>query len=188
MSGIASRLPTIILLHRGEKKHKCSIQALRGRPEILFLRAPGCRLPHLDQYVRLGLPGPPLTPRDKACGLLLVDANWRRADRMAAMVREVPVRSLSGWQTAYPRASKNSQDPAQGLATVEALFAALLILGRDPGGILEHYHWRELFLAQNRELIQALGGPPGLIPAGDNTGLPGPIIGPAESAPEAAPR
>jgi pre-rRNA-processing protein TSR3 len=62
---------------------------------------------------------------------------------------DVPPRSLHGWRTAYPRVSKRGTDPDNGLAPVEALFAAYHVLGRPTEGLLEHYRWREEFLRLN---------------------------------------
>jgi len=52
-------------------------------------------------------------------------------------------------QTAYPRVSKTYDDPAGGLATVEALYAAYRLLGRPTEGLLDHYRWAEEFLRRN---------------------------------------
>ena len=70
----------------------------------------------------------------------------------AAMTRDfedVPPRSLRGWRTAYPRVSKRGTDPDNGLASVEALFAAYHLLGRPTAGLLDHYRWAAQFLAAN---------------------------------------
>ena len=54
--------------------------------------------------------------------------------------------------TAYPRRSRLFADPAQGLASVEALYAALAILGRPRPELLEGYRWASEFLRANPEL------------------------------------
>jgi pre-rRNA-processing protein TSR3 len=41
------------------------------------------------------------------------------------------------------------QDPAAGLATVEALYIAYHILGRPTEGLLDEYRWAEEFLRAN---------------------------------------
>lgn len=74
---------------------------------------------------------------------------------MEADYADLPVRSLAPWRTAYPRQSKTSTDPAAGLATIEALYAACVQMGRDVTGLLDLYHWREEFLAANAELTAA---------------------------------
>ena len=63
---------------------------------------------------------------------------------------ELPVRGLpAGWTTAYPRVSKLTEDPAVGLATIEAIYAAYAALGRDTTGLLDQYRWRDDFLRLN---------------------------------------
>jgi pre-rRNA-processing protein TSR3 len=54
--------------------------------------------------------------------------------------------------TAYPRASKLSADPEGGLATIEAVFAALRMLDRSTAGLLDEYRWRDEFLRHNPSL------------------------------------
>jgi pre-rRNA-processing protein TSR3 len=58
-----------------------------------------------------------------------------------------------GVRTAYPRRSKLYQDPAGGLASVEALAAALHVLGLPPDAVLDGYRWREPFLELNRSFF-----------------------------------
>jgi len=57
-------------------------------------------------------------------------------------------------KTAYPRRQEDCQDPERGLASVEALFAAYTILGRDTTGLLDFYYWKEDFLLKNPLLIK----------------------------------
>jgi pre-rRNA-processing protein TSR3 len=122
---------------------------LKGRPDLVFLTYPVTRLPPLDGYVRLAAEGEELSAREAACGLLLVDGSWRRAQLMNRGFLDVPPRSLRGYRTAYPRKSKRGTDPDNGLATVEALFLAYHILGRPTDGLLDHYRWAEEFLRLN---------------------------------------
>jgi pre-rRNA-processing protein TSR3 len=68
---------------------------------------------------------------------------------MTQHVAEVPVRSLPPLVTAYPRSSKAFDDPNEGLATIEAVYAALTILGRNTSGLMEGYPWADAFLSQN---------------------------------------
>ena len=88
--------------------------------------------------------------------LLVLDSSWRRLPKLAATVDGAPVRRrLPPLVTAYPRKSRDFEDPGEGLASVEALYAALVLLGH--GGVehlLEHYRWREEFLAANREALE----------------------------------
>jgi pre-rRNA-processing protein TSR3 len=87
----------------------------------------------------------------------VLDGTWRWAAQMEREFVEVPVRSLPPLQTAYPRLSKLFDDPTAGLATVEAVYAALRILGRDTTGVLLHYPWRDEFLARNSAVFADCG-------------------------------
>jgi pre-rRNA-processing protein TSR3 len=140
--------PTVIVRNPRENPRKCSVLPLRGRSDLVFLTEP-TSVPSLDGYVRLAAEGPALGARDAACGLLLLDASWRRAEAMNRAFAYVPPRSLSGFRTAYPRVSKHGTDPENGLASVEALFLAYHLLGRPTEGLLDQYHWRYEFLRLN---------------------------------------
>src|SRR4051812_24271368 len=128
-------LPTILLMHPREKAVKCTVACLRKREGFVFCTHPD--IPAIPAgYVRLGLGGPLLSADDADAGLLVLDGTWRLARRMEPFVRHVPVRTLPTWRTAYPRVSKFSQDPSDGLATIEAIFAAYHLLGRPTDGLL----------------------------------------------------
>jgi pre-rRNA-processing protein TSR3 len=142
--------PTIVVRHPHENPRKCSILPLRGRPDMVFLTYPVARPPSLEGYVRLAAEGPELSPVDAACGILLLDGSWSWADTMTRAYEHIPPRSLHGYQTAYPRASKRGTDPGNGLASLEALYLAYHILGRPTEGLLDHYRWAEQFLEVNR--------------------------------------
>jgi pre-rRNA-processing protein TSR3 len=152
---ISSFPPTVIVRHPKENPRKCSILPLRGRPDLIFLTYPVKEPPSLAGYVRLAAAGPELSADDADKGLLLLDGSWRWAGSMSRAFLEVPPRSLHGWRTAYPRASKRGTDPDNGLASVEALFIAYHILGRPTAGLLDHYRWAEEFL-----LCNSLPSPP----------------------------
>jgi pre-rRNA-processing protein TSR3 len=145
--------PTIIVVHPKERRSKCTVEPLRGRSDVVFWRFPQIGAEPLGGYVRLGLGGKVLTPADRERGLLVLDGTWRLAGRMEAPFAALPVRSLLPWRTAYPRVSKLFDDPAQGLATIEALFAAFLQMGRATTGLLEGYRWTDQFLELNAELL-----------------------------------
>lgn len=140
---------TIVLVHRRERKHKCSVLPLCGREGFLFHTYPEPFTDSLDHHVRLGFGGPPLSLGDCDKGLLVLDATWKLAKRMENVYREVPVRSLPLCKTAYPRTSKANDDPAGGLATIEAIYLAHTILGRETQGLLDNYYWAEEFLLTN---------------------------------------
>jgi pre-rRNA-processing protein TSR3 len=149
-----TQLKTIIVVHERENRAKCSVEPLRPRADFEFWTFPGQQHGPLENYMRLGLGGPLLTPADQSQGLFVLDATWRLAEKMERAYPELPVRSLLPWQTAYPRVSKMFADPATGLATIEAIYAAFLQLGRPVDGLLDAYHWREEFLAENAGLIE----------------------------------
>jgi pre-rRNA-processing protein TSR3 len=104
----------------------------------------------LPGYVRLSAEGETLSAADFDKGILLLDASWRWAHAMSRDFLDLPPRALHGFQTAYPRKSKQGTDPDNGLASVEALFIAYHILGRPTAGLLAHYRWAEEFLRLNQ--------------------------------------
>ncbi len=141
---------TIIVVHPRERRSKCTVEPLRGREDFIFWTFPEMGSEPLDGYLRLGIGGPMLSTADRDHGLLVLDGTWRLADRMEKFFRDVPLRSLPSVKTAYPRASYIYPDPAGGLATIEAIFAAYRILGRPCAGLLDGYHWAAEFLAANK--------------------------------------
>lgn len=146
--------PVLIVRHRREKTAKCSLSPLKGREPFRFLRFPLLgETPVLEGYVRLGLGGPLVGPADSARGLLLLDASWHHVAAMEAVFAHVPVRSLPPLKTAFPRVSKQRQDPGQGLASIEALYAAFRLLGWPTEGLLDEYRWADAFLSANRDLL-----------------------------------
>jgi len=145
--------PTIIIVHPKERRSKCTVEGLRGDPRLVFHRFPS-RPENLGGYVRLGLGGPELSAADADRGLLILDGTWRWAAQMESAFADVPVRTLPPLTTAYPRTSKLFADPARGLATIEALFSALTILGRDTSRLLDGYAWAAAFLATNAAALQ----------------------------------
>jgi pre-rRNA-processing protein TSR3 len=145
--------PTIIVVHPKERRSKCSVAPLRGRDGLTFWKHPHRGSDDLSNYVRLGLGGPQLAPEDNDRGLLILDGTWRWVESMERDYASLPIRSLGPWQTAYPRTSKLFSDPDAGLATVEALFAAYVQMGRPTEGLLDHYQWRDQFLELNSALI-----------------------------------
>lgn len=149
----ASPPPTVIVRHTRENPKKCSVMPLKGKPGIQIYNYPLKAPISLEGYIRLSADGPPLGPADKAMGILLLDGSWRSASAMTTAFAHISPRSLSGFQTAYPRVSKLGTDPDNGLASIEALYIALKILGRPVEGLLDHYHWKEQFLAANAGLF-----------------------------------
>lgn len=148
--------PTIILRHRKENLKKCSLRGLESRPDCRFFTYPHEELPDLSQYISLTIDAPPLSREDGQAGLFIIDATWRYAEVMAARIpatysscRSIP----AGFVTAYPREQTGCSDPERGLASVEALFIAYHLIGRETKGLLDGYHWREKFLEKNKILL-----------------------------------
>lgn len=143
---------TIIVVHPKERRSKCSVEPLRGDPRFEFRKYPLDNTSDLDDCVRLGMDGPPLSRADAARRLLILDGTWRYADTMERDFSSIPVRSLPRVVTAYPRVSRTYNDPDGGLATIEAVYVAFRLLGRDVTGLLDRYRWAEEFLARNPNL------------------------------------
>ncbi|MCA3007654.1 MAG: hypothetical protein INH34_04720 [Phycisphaerales bacterium] len=141
-------VPTTVIRHHKERIAKCSLRFLHDRRELTFLRErPGFTF-DATGYLLLAVDGPPLSPADAGRPLLLLDSTWRWLPRLRACVTGAPIpRSIpAGVATAYPRASKFHDDPAQGLASVEALYLARALLGDTDTTLLDGYHWRDEFL------------------------------------------
>jgi pre-rRNA-processing protein TSR3 len=139
-----------VIRHWKERVSKCSLRFLHGRPGFAFARArPGSTF-DATGYTLLGVDAPPLTLADAERPLLLLDSSWRHLTALRRCVTGDPVpRSIPGRvKTAYPRASKVFEDPAAGLASLEALYVALRILGHDDPSLLDGYHWKAEFLAE----------------------------------------
>jgi len=152
--GLMSLPPVLIIIRRGEDPQKCTVRPLRGTPGLDFLPYPLRQKPDLSGHLLLAPDAPPLSPADAGRPLLLLDASWRHAAAMRRAVEPVESRSIPpGWRTAYPRRSKIHADPEAGLATVEALYAALCTLGIRDDRLLRAYPWREAFLALNGDRL-----------------------------------
>jgi pre-rRNA-processing protein TSR3 len=125
------------------------------RSDLHFIPYPYGELPLLQGYSVLALEGPVVTPADAVAGLVVLDGTWRYAATMLEALDKrivLPRRSLpSQWRTAYPRRQLDCVDPERGLASVEALYIAYLLMGRSPEGILDQYHWRDDFLSLNAD-------------------------------------
>ena len=140
---------------------KCSLTPLRGMAgiEVVDYR-PGNRV-DAGGRVWLHPEGEVLSEADRGLGLFLIDCSWRRVDTLLRTVDGEPVRRrLPELKTAYPRVSRTFEDPSTGLASVEALFAAVAILaGEADPELLESYRWRDEFLRLNPALERAGRGP-----------------------------
>lgn len=148
--------PTIVLRHRKENLKKCSLSGLEERSDFAFLTYPLDldSFPNLSSYVVLDLSGAELTKEDGNHGLFLIDATWRYAKKIRdnialpskALLRSIP----SSFRTAYPRKQEDCSDQERGLASIEAVYIAYRIMGKDVKGLLEGYYWKEKFLEKNR--------------------------------------
>ena len=150
MSSSGPRPDVVVLRHPRERISKCSLRHLHERPGFLFRRAlPDLRYDGTD-HILLAVDAEPLSAADAEHPLLLLDSTWRYLPRVAACVVGEPIRrSIPAWvTTAYPRVSRNFEDPPAGLASVEALYVAWRILHGDDPTLLDGYHWKDKFLAQ----------------------------------------
>lgn len=142
---------TVILRHRRENRKKCSLRGLENSPDLLFYTYPKDSLPDYSHYLCLEINAPLLSEKDAGKGLFLIDGTWRLA---AVMKKQLPYsmeeRSLPpSLQSAYPRRQSDCPNPKTGLASVEALFAAYVLLGYPYEHLLKSYLWRESFLRKN---------------------------------------
>jgi len=148
---------TVVYRHRKENLKKCSLRGLETREDMCFYTYPRESLPVVNGYILLTLNAPPLTKEDSDRGLLILDGTWRYAEKMMQRLdpsMELVERSLpSEIKTAYPRKQEDCSDPERGLASIEAIYAAYYIMGRDVEGLLDHYYWGDDFLELNRSVL-----------------------------------
>ncbi|MFT4841140.1 MAG: pre-rRNA-processing protein TSR3 [Planctomycetota bacterium] len=140
---------TTVIRHPKERISKCSLRFLHDRPEMTFLRGkPDLRF-DATGFILLAVDAPPLSLADQGHPLLLLDSTWRWLPQLNVCVTGEPIkRSIPGdLHTAYPRVSKTFEDPAGGLASIEALYVARKLLGDDDPELLHGYHWTDEFLA-----------------------------------------
>ena len=142
-----------IIRHVDENLTKCTLEPLRRRPELNFFEAtPGFQVDGTNMIL-LEVGAPVLSATDAGRRLLLLDGNWKHVEFLRSRVVGTPIaRSLPTIETAYPRRNRDGLDPQVGLASVEALYLALKILGQDDVSLLAEYHWREEFLRRVDQL------------------------------------
>jgi pre-rRNA-processing protein TSR3 len=146
-------LDVLILRDPRESTKKCSLTPLRGRSGIRFVSYDRDRRLSTGRRILLDPDGEEFRAEDRGLPLLLIDCAWRRVpDLRATIDGELLPRRLPPLVTAYPRKSKMFADPARGLASIEALYAALALLGDARPELLAHYRWAEEFLSLNAEL------------------------------------
>jgi pre-rRNA-processing protein TSR3 len=152
-------IEVLILRDPRESPRKCSLTPLRGAPGLTFASFHPERRLAAGRRILLHPGGELLSAADRGAPLLLVDCAWRRVPQLLASVDgELLARRLPPLSSAYPRASKLFADPEQGLASVEALYAALRILGEPRPELLSGYRWAREFLERNPELAAASDG------------------------------
>ena len=144
----------ILILHDPrEPAKKCSLAPLRGMEGVRFVPMSGGRRVDAGRRIWLHPDGDELQPADRGIGLLLIDCTWRRLAKLSKRVDgELVRRRLPNLVTAYPRRSKVTPDPEHGLASVEALYAAIALLDGPHPEILAQYRWAPDFLAANPDL------------------------------------
>lgn len=142
-----------ILRDPREDPRKCSLRGLHGRPDVAFHRWRADRTWDAIGRVLLAVGAPVLAPEDAAAGLLLLDCSWRRVPSLRRCLLGDPVeRSLPPLRTAYPRTARAGTDPDAGLASIEALYAAVALLWGPDLTLLDGYPSAAAFLAQNPHL------------------------------------
>lgn len=139
--------PISVIRHPKERRSKCSLTPLEGRGDIEFHKAREGWSFDVRGFTVLALGAPELSLEDAGRPLLLLDSTWRLLSQLEACLHGEGVRrTLPPVATAYPRVSKIAEDPHGGLASVEALYLAKLLLGERDDSLLEAYYWRESFL------------------------------------------
>jgi pre-rRNA-processing protein TSR3 len=146
----------ILIVHDlREPARKCSVTPLRGMDGVRFVPSVGGRRVEAGRRIWLHPEGEEIAPEDRGPGLLLIDCAWHRVPKLANRIDgELLKRRLPTLVTAYPRKSKLGRDPEHGLASIEALYAAIAILEGPRPELLAHYRWAGEFLAANPGLPQ----------------------------------
>ena len=151
-------IQSIILRHPKERLSKCSLEPLRGRDGYVFYKAKAGLEVDVSGKIVLAVGAPPLSSADAGNELVLLDSTWRLLpDLERCLVGEPIYRSIpGGFETAYPRVSKIGENPDGGLASIEALYLAIRLLGEDRPEMLRDYYWRDAFLKKNNNLILSI--------------------------------
>jgi pre-rRNA-processing protein TSR3 len=148
----------LVLRDPRESWKRCSLRPLRGLPGVRFVTWRDDLALDVGDRLLLDPAAPPLADADRGRALFVIDCSWRRLPLLRrAVVGEPRARSLPPLLTAYPRRSETFADPAAGLATVEALYAAGLLLGEPDPQLLEGYRFKDEFLARNAALFTGSG-------------------------------
>jgi pre-rRNA-processing protein TSR3 len=120
---------------------------LRLRKELSFFQFTASLKVEATDVIVLSVDAPLISKAEAGRPLILLDGNWKHVPKLKSCLTGTPIyRSLPSVPTAYPRRNDEGLDPAEGLASVEALYLALKLLGHDDPSLLSQYHWREEFL------------------------------------------
>jgi pre-rRNA-processing protein TSR3 len=140
-------IPISVIRHPKERRSKCSLTPLEGWADFTFYRARLGWTFDMTGFTVLALGAPEMSEADAGRPLLLLDSTWRLLPQLeACLVGEGVRRTLPAVPTAYPRISKIAEDPMAGLASVEALYLAKLLVGERDDHLLDDYHWKTDFL------------------------------------------
>lgn len=143
--------PITVIRHPKERRSKCSLTPLEVREDIAFYKAREGWEFDMTGFTVLALGAPELSVADADRPLLLLDSTWRLLPQLEACLRgRGERRTLPTVATAYPRISKIADDPHGGLASVEALYLAKLLIGERDDSLLAAYYWRERFIENLR--------------------------------------
>jgi pre-rRNA-processing protein TSR3 len=143
---MSSILATIVR-HPDENLAKCTLEPLRLRKELSFYQFNASLEINASHAIVLSVDAPLISRADIGHPLILLDGNWKHVPKLKSCLSGTPIyRSLPQVPTAYPRRNDEGLDPVEGLASVEALYLALKLLGHDDPSLLSQYHWRDLFL------------------------------------------
>ncbi len=152
-----------IIVDHSETSKKCTILPLSYRDDFSIRRyVPNRVLMPLSADVLLHPDGVPLDQlsKPKAIKIAALDCIWRRLEAILKGLKG-PIPTLvsipAGFETAYPRESKDSSDPSRGLATIEALFITAAFLGRWDVSLLDKYYFGDAFLTRNMAVFQEYG-------------------------------
>ena len=139
--------PISVIRHPKERRSKCSLTPLEGRSDFSFYRAWLGWTFDVSDFTILALDAPEMSEADAGRPLLLLDSTWRLLPQVeACLVGQGVRRTLPAVATAYPRISKIAEDPHGGLASVEALYLAKLMIGERDDELLQGYYWAPDFI------------------------------------------
>ena len=146
---IIKMVQVVVIRHPKERKSKCTLAPLHKQTGITFFNAHDSFRFDATGYILLTLDAPLLTRQDSGHPILILDSTWRLIPQLESCIVGNPLRrTLPGnIITAYPRISKIFKDPEGGLASIEALYVAMKIVGEDNKTLLNAYHWKEQFLS-----------------------------------------